>query len=716
MGSIGKPVARVDGRAKVTGSATYAGEFHPENLAYAAIVPSPIPRGRVAAIDSTEAEAMPGVIAVLSHDNAPRLAWEELAPAAVDPDEGEQIKPFHSTEIRFVGQPLALVVAETETIARAAAARVDVTCIAEEGVGLRFDPERSRPPSAATQASYPAVWLRGEPEAAHAAAPRRIAAHYTHPRHFHNAMEPHVTIAAWDAAGKLTLWDKSQWVFNVRRQIARNFGIEEDDVRVISPFVGGAFGSALRCWPHVTMAAMAAEVVQRPVRLELSRRQLYAAVGYRPETRQTVELGAAADGKLLAIIQQAWGNTSSYEDYGEKVVAPAGVLYASPHAKTVYRLVEQDANTPTPMRGPGAVTGVFALEMAMDEMADAVGMDPLTFRLENYAERDLLADLPFSSKKLETCYLAAAERFGWDERHPRRRSMQQDGRLVGYGMASALWPAMRAPAAARVTLFANGTAVVRTAASDMGPGTYTSMTQVAADQLGLPLERVTMELGDSALPMAPVHGGSITMASVGNAVAKGCAELREELERLAGSEVGGDLPQALRDLGRERLEIDVKASPGNATAISSYAFGAVFTEVHVDPDLGTVRVPRIIAAYDGGRIVNPLIAQSQAIGGLVQGIGMALLEGGEWDDRLGRVMNANLAEYLVPVNADVEELDVTFVPGDDRRFNPLGVKGIAEVSLCGVAPAIANAVWHATDIRLRELPLTPDKLLDAGLR
>jgi len=716
MGSIGRPVPRVDGRAKVTGTATYAGEFHPEHLAYAAIVASPIPRGRIEAIDSTAAAAMPGVIAVLSHENAPRLAWQELEPAAVDPDEGEQIKPFHSTEICFVGQPLALVVAETETIARAAAERVDVTCIAEEGVGLRFDPDRAREPSAGTQSSYPAVWERGEAEAALAAAPHRIEAHYAHPRHFHNAIEPHVTIAAWAEDGKLTLWDKSQWVFNVRQQIARNFGIAEDDVRVISPFVGGAFGSALRCWPHVTMAAMAAKVVRRPVRLELTRRQLYAAIGYRPETRQTVRLGAGEDGKLHAIIQQAWGNTSSYEDYGEKVLGPAGVLYASPHAKTVYRLIEQDTNTPTPMRGPGAVSGVFALEMAMDEMADALGMDPLTFRLRNYAERDLMADLPFSSKKLETCYLAAAERFGWDERDPRRRSMQQDGVLVGYGMASALWPSMRAPAAARVTLFANGTAVVRSAASDMGPGTYTSMTQVAADLLGLPIERVTFELGDSALPMAPVHGGSITMASVGNAVAKGCSELRDELERLAGDEVGDDLPQALRELGRERIDIDVKASPGNATAISSYAFGAVFTEVHVDPDLGTVRVPRIIAAYDGGRIVNPLTAQSQAIGGLVQGIGMALLEGGEWDDRLGRVMNANLAEYLVPVNADVEELDVTFVPGDDRRFNPLGVKGIAEVSLCGVAPAIANAVWHATDIRVRELPLTPDKLLDAGLR
>jgi len=716
MGSIGKPVVRVDGPAKVTGTATYAGEFHPDNLAYAALVTSPIPRGRVETIDSAAAEAMPGVIAVLSHENAPRLAWEELEPAAVDPDEGEQIKPFHSTEIRFVGQPLALVVAETETVARAAAERVDVTCIAEEGVGLRFDLERSRAPSAGTQASYPAVWERGEADAAYAAAPHRIEGHYTHPRHFHNAMEPHVTIAAWDADGKLTLWDKSQWVFNVQQQIARNFGIREDDVRVMSPFVGGAFGSALRCWPHVTMAAMAAKVVQRPVRLELTRRQLYAAIGYRPETRQTVQLGAGEDGKLCAIIQQAWGNTSSYEDYGEKVLGPAGVLYASRTAKTVYRLIEQDTNTPTPMRGPGAVTGVFALEMAMDEMADAVGMDPLAFRLENYAERDLMADRPFSSKELKTCYLAAAERFGWDERDPRRHSMQHDGMLVGYGMASALWPSMRAPAAARLTLFANGTTVVRTGASDMGPGTYTSMTQVAADQLGLPIERVTFELGDSALPMAPVHGGSITMASVGNAVAKACAELRDELERLAGTEIGDDLPQALRELGRERIEVDVKTSPGNAADLSSYAFGAVFTEVHVDPQLGTVRVPRIIAAYDGGRIVNPLTAESQAIGGLVQGIGMALLEGGEWDDRLGRVMNANLAEYLVPVNADVEELDVTFVRGDDRRFNPLGVKGIAEVSLCGVAPAIANAVWHATDIRVRDLPLTADKLLDAGLR
>lgn len=714
MGAIGKPVARVDGPAKVTGTATYAAEFHPENMAYAALVHGTIPRGWIKSIATDAAESVPGVIAVVTHLNAPRLPWKPVDAAPVDPGEGEQLRPFHSDEILFAGQPIALVIAESQETARAAAALVSFTCVPSDGAGLVFDRARARPPSEATRESYPAEWERGNAEGAFASAPRRIEGSYLQPRLFHNAMEPHATIAAWDDEGKLTLWDKSQWVDNVRDQITRNFGLAEDEVRVISPFVGGAFGSALRCWPHVTMAAMAARIARRPVRLELTRRELYTAVGYRPYTLQDVKLAADEDGRLRSVIQTAYGLTSAYEDYGEEVLDPVGMLYDTMSARTVYRLVELDTNTPTPMRGPGAVTGVFALEMAIDEMADAMDMDPLEFRLKNYAERDLKKDLPFSSKALRSCYETAALRFGWEKRDPRRRAMHDGNMLVGYGMATAVWPAMRAPASVRIRLFANGTAVVRTAASDMGPGTYTSMTQVAADRLDLPVERVTFELGDSSLPMAPVHGGSMTMASVGNAVAAGCKKLRDDIARLDGAEDGEHPVETLMRLRRDSFEVDGAAEPGaEAGTHSSYAFGAVFAEVRVDPDFGTVRVPRLVGAYDGGVIVNPRTARSQAIGGMVQGIGMALMEAGEWDDRLGRVMNANLAEYLVPVHADVEELEAVFVESEDRIFNPLGVKGIAEIALCGVAPAIANAVWHATGLRIRELPLTPDRLLMA---
>jgi xanthine dehydrogenase YagR molybdenum-binding subunit len=709
MDLIGKPVPRVDGAAKVGGLATYAAEFHPDGLVHAALVAATVPRGRITAIETPEAEATAGVLAVLTHANAPKLPFEPEKPAVVDPSAGEQLRCLQTDEVRFAGQPVAMVVAESREAARAAAERVRVEIEATAGVGLVLDPARAR---TAGGDALPAWSARGEPPAEPLV---RIEGVYEQPRLYHNAIEPHATVAAWNADGELTLWDKSQWVGNVRHQIARNFGLADDAVRVISPFVGGAFGAGLRCWPHVVLAALAARVVGRPVRLELSRRELYTAIGYRPHTVQTVRLAAHADGRLAAIAQDAVAETSAYEDYTEGLMTPAQSLYATEHVATRYGLVRLDTNTPTPMRGPGAVTGAFALEMAMDEMADALDLDPLDFRRRNYAEREPASDLPFSSKALDRCYEVGAERFGWAERPERRRSLRLDGELVGYGMATAVWAAHRAPARVRVTLYANGTAVVRTAASDMGPGTYTAMTQVAADRLGLPAERVTFELGDSRLPTAPVHGGSITMASVGNAVAAGCAALREELKKLGDGEPGADLAEALRQLGRDSLEVESGAAPGEETKThASYAFGAVFAEVRVDADLGTVRVPRLVGAYDGGVIVNPLTARSQAIGGMVQGIGMALMEATEWDPRLGRPMNANLAEYLVPVNADVETLDAVFVESADRTFNPLGVKGIAEIALCGVAPAIANAVWHATDRRLRTLPLTPDKLIAAN--
>jgi xanthine dehydrogenase YagR molybdenum-binding subunit len=367
-----------------------------------------------------------------------------------------------------------------------------------------------------------------------------------------------------------------------------------------------------------------------------------------------------------------------------------------------------DTNTPTHMRAPGAATGVFALELAMDELAVALDMDPLELRLRNYAERNEQDDLPWSSKELRACYRMAAERFGWQRRSRAPRSMRDGEQLVGYGMATAVYPAYRAGASASATVFADGTAVVRSAASDMGPGTYTAMTQVAADALGLPLERVRFELGDSDFPHAPVHGGSITMASVGNAVHAACEALRGKL----GGGNGTSYADALRDHGVDRMEASVEVEPGEeAEKFSAYAFGAVFAEVRVDPDLGLIRVPRIVGAYDVGRVVSPKIAHSQCIGGMVGGLGMALLEQADWDARFGRVMNANFAEYLVPVQADVRELEALFVPGDDRRSNPLGVKGVAEISLCGVAPAIASAVYHASGRRVRTLPITLEALL-----
>jgi xanthine dehydrogenase YagR molybdenum-binding subunit len=602
-----------------------------------------------------------------------------------------------------------------------------------------MDSGDAHPPSRETaEAGRSGAKSRGDPDAALATGPVKIDATYTQPREHHNAMEPHATIADWDG-DRLTLYDKSQWVDNVRAEIAHVFGMPEDKIRVISPFVGGAFGSALRTWPHVTVAALAARQVGRPVQLELTRRHLYTSVGFRPRTIQRVRLAARPDGKLSALVQDAIAQTSVYEEYAERTVDPCRAAYTCPNMRTSYRLVPMHTNTPCPMRAPGIATGVLALEMAMDELAAKLEMDPLELRLRNYAERDEDKGRPFSSKELRACYATAAERFGWNRRSAQPRSMRDGRMLVGYGMATALYPAERSPASASVTFYANGMVSVRTASSDMGPGTYTSMTQVAADALGLPIEQVHFDLGDTDMPRAPVHGGSITMSSVGSAVAAACQALRGKLLELAAgdgvvAELRGadfmhrDAGLARRDdpaayvsytdllerNGLDELEATGESKPGKEEQeYSSWAFGAVFAEVRVDPDFGIVRVPRIIGAYDAGRIVNPKIARSQCIGGMVGGLGMALLEQAEWDARFGRVMNANLAEYLVPVNADVPELQAIFVPSEDFRFSPLGTKGLAEIALCGVAPAIANAVYHATGQRVRELPITPEKLIGA---
>ncbi|MGE0370709.1 MAG: xanthine dehydrogenase family protein molybdopterin-binding subunit [Gammaproteobacteria bacterium] len=738
---IGQPISRVDGPDKVTGKATYAAEFVVPEMAHAALVLSTIARGRITGIDVRAAEGAPGVLAVLTHENAPRLPYKpQQQRPLVDPKSGEQLHVLQGPEVMFNGQPVALVVAETLEQATHAADLIQVAYDAADA-DTGFDPGRGRPPSEATaKGGRPPEMGRGDAEAAFQAAPVRIDATYTHPREHHHAIEPHATIAQWDGEGeRLTLYDKTQWVDNDRAEIAHVFGIQEDHIRVISPFVGGAFGSALRTWPHVTLAAMGARVTGRPVRLELTRRQLYTSVGFRPHTWQRIALASDQDGHLTAIRHDAAHQVARYEEYAETTLAPVQHLYACPNVQGTYRLVEMDTNSPCPMRAPGVVTGVMSIEMAMDELAHELGIDPLELRLRNYAEKDEAKDLPWSSKELRACYTTAAERFGWSRRTGQPGSMREGRVRIGYGMATAIYHSDRAPGAAHVTLYGNGTAVVRSASSDMGPGTYTSMTQIAAETLGLPVERVRFELGDTALPFAPVHGGSITMASVGNAVAEAsqaaqrklveiaCAATEGPFAGLSASEiVGRDGGLARKDgsgsvvpyqdlLRQHKLDwVDAQATskPGEETKkYSSAAFGAVFVEVRVDPDLGSVRVPRIIGAYDVGRVINPKTARSQCIGGMVQGVGMALLEQAEWDPRFGRVMNGNLGEYLLPVCADIAELEAVFVPNDDRNFNPLGVKGLAEVAICGVAPAISNAVFHATGRRFRDLPITPDRLL-----
>ena len=711
MNAVGAPLSRVDGPLKVTGGARYAAEFHPDGLAYAATHDCTVASGRIAAIDTAAAERAPGVLLVLTHLNADRLPYQ--APAerqAVDPVTGEQLRVLQDAEIRFSGQPVALAVASTEAQALYAASLVRVSYLPDAHRQVRFDPALAKPTSetAAKKGRGPET-KKGDPDGAFDAAPVRVDATYSQAREQHTAMEPHATVAQWQG-GRLTLWSKTQWVGNERDEIARRFGMAPDDVRVINPFVGGAFGSALRTWPHVTLAAMAARRLGRPVRLELSRRQLFTAIGFRPETQQRVALGAERDGRLAAMIHEVTGQTSTYEEFAEGTLAPASTTYACPNRRTRYGLVPMNVSTPCPMRGPGWATGLIGQEMAMDELAEALKLDPIELRLRNYAERDPTKDLPWSSKALRACYRQGAERFGWDRRTPEPRTMRNGAELVGFGMATAIYHVARYPTSASATLFADGTVTVRCATTDMGPGTYTSATQVAADALGLPVGRVRFELGDSTFPPAKEHGGSTTMASVGSAVQAACAALKCKLSKLAPGT--HDYGAVLHSAGLQHLDAEASAAPGDeAKTHSSVGFGAVFAEVRVDPDLCTVRVARVIGAYDAGRIINPRLAHSQCIGGMVGGIGMALLEEAEWDQNLGRIANATIAEYLVPVCADIGELDAVFVQSEDTVMNPLGVKGVAELGLCGVAPAIANAVWHATGKRVRQLPITPDRLL-----
>ena len=706
---IGRPVSRVDGRQKVTGGATYAAEFDQPGQAHGVIVRSTVAHGRIASIDSAAAERAPGVLAVLTHGNAPKLPYREHK-GVVDPAVGERLHVLQDERVSHQGQPIALVIAETLEQANHAATLVRVAYAPETAstAVTRVEPVLPTQQKTDQGETPPPETRRGDPDQALADAAVKVDHTYVIPRENHNPIEMHATIAAWEG-DRLTLWDKTQWVNNTAAEIAAVFGIAAENIRVISPFVGGAFGSGLRTWPHVTLAALGARVTGRPVKLMLSRREMYYGVGYRPYTVQRVALGASRDGRLTAIVHEGHQETSTYEEFSEALLNASRFLHSCPNVYTRHRIARMNVHTPTYMRAPGEASGVFALESAMDELAVALTLDPVELRLRNEPEQDGFKKLPFSSRSTRECYRAAADRFGWSRRNPEPRSMRDGRWLIGWGMATATYPMNYAPASAMARLLPDGTAEVMSAASDMGPGTWTSMTQVAAETLGLPLERVKCTLGDTRLPRAPVHGGSMTMASVGSAVQAACLKAREDALARGGA---NDLTEAMRRLGQP-VEASADVKPGDASQrFSMHAFGALFVEVAVDPDLGETRVRRIVGAYGAGRIVNPKTTRSQCIGGMIGGIGMALMEHAVVDARNGRVPNANFAEYAVPVHADAPPvMDVIFVEEHDPHVNPLGVKGVGEIAMVGVAPAITNAIFHATGRRIRELPVTPDKLL-----
>ena len=710
----GQPITRVDGSLKVTGRARYAADNPVPDHVHGILVTSTISRGAVDGLDTAAASGHADVLRVITDFSGVTM-------------------PYDMARVAFYGQPVAIVVAATLEAATHGAQLVSVRYRNEPQHTNFDDPAAERRPAAQGP-----EYARGDADAALRTAPVVVDNTYSIARNYHNPMEIPATVAAWDG-DKLTVWDKVQGVHYSRDAYSKALGVAPENIRVISPFVGGAFGSAGETWPHQFLAAHAARVLGRPVKLTLTRPQMYAAIGYRPTSFQRVAVGAARDGRITSIVHESSVEVSRYGSYQEAPTQGTQFLYSSPAVRTSGRVVPLDTSEPTYMRGPGAVTGAFALECALDELADRLGLDPIEFRLRNEPRRDESKGLPFSTRRVTDCFREGADAFGWSRRNPTPRSVREGDLLIGMGTAGALYHVVRNESSASARINADGTVEVFAAASDIGPGTYTSMTQVAADALGLPLSRVRFSLGDTRFPRAAVQYGSQTMLSVGSSVAITADMLRDRAIRTAvlgpGSPLTGARPQdvvvtdgrmQLRDdpgrgetyqqllqrRGLQTLDTEQTYMPDDAnTRYSMHSYGAVFAEVAVDELLGTVRIRRMYAVYDAGRVINPKLAHSQALSGMTQGIGMALLESSETDYRDGRIVNANLSDYLVPVNADVPALDAHFLTARDDIADPIGVKGLGEVVMVGVPGAIANAVYNATGKRINDLPITIEKLL-----
>ncbi|GAB3696945.1 xanthine dehydrogenase family protein molybdopterin-binding subunit [Spirosoma flavus] len=747
MQYVGKPLSRVDGYDKVTGKAKYAAEFDVPDLLYGYVVNSAITKGKIKRIDAQDALSLPGVVKVFTHENRPKIAWFDMSYKDQDAPPGSPFRPLRDENIVYNAQPIALVVAETFELARYAASlvKVDYEEVKHE-TAVELNRHKGRKPSVgmATLFKPGPPKPRGNFEEAFNASPVQMTGEFMHSMEHHNPMEMFASTVMYEkgrhkSGGRYTIYDKTQGVTNSILYVAQVFDIPFKDIRVISPYVGGAFGSGLRPQYQLFMAVMAARELKRSVRVTLTRQQMFS-LGYRPANVQTLALGASADGKMTALYHGVASETSQYEDYTEVIANWGAMLYPVENYKLEHKLVHLDVATPMDMRAPGGVTGVSALECAVDELAYNAGIDPVEFRLRNYTERDQIADLPYSSKELRECFRQGAERFGWMKRNPEPRSMRRGSTLIGWGIATGIWDAYHMPARAEAVLMVNGKLRVSSATADIGTGTYTIMTQIAADTLGMPIEDVMFKLGDSDMPAAPIEGGSWTAATVGTAVKTVCDDLAKKLFKIARKMPNSPFAKsAFTDVvfadKAIRLKNDtsvsvslravVDANGGAAVRETSSALpnlfkqrkyarathSAAFAEVEVDEDFGTVRVTRLVSAVAAGKILNPKTARSQIIGGMVWGISKALEEESVMDNQFGRIMNHNLAEYHVAVNADVQDLDVIFVEEHDDIVNPLGVKGVGEIGLVAVPAAIANAVFHATGKRIRTLPITLDKLM-----
>jgi xanthine dehydrogenase YagR molybdenum-binding subunit len=685
--AIGTSLARLDGRAKVTGTAIYAFEQPLERATYLHPVQATIARGRVTAVDTATAEALDGVVAVLTHVNAPRLASTDDAELAV----------LQSDEVAFRGQFVGAVIADTPEVARHAASLMGVSYDEQPyDVQLRADRDDLYAPEVVNP-SFPTDTDDGDVDAALESAALTVDQTYSTAMQHNNPMEPHTTVAIWNDDG-LTLYDSTQGVHAVRTTVAPVFGLDPERVRVIAPHVGGGFGSKGMPHAHVVLAGLAAQVTSgRPVKLALTRQQMFSLVGYRTPTIQRVRLGADSDGHLAAIAHDVVEQTSKIKEFAEQTAVSTRTMYASPNRRTSHRLAALDVPVPSWMRAPGECPGMFGPEVAMDELAVACGIDPIELRVRNEPATDPESGLPYSSRNLVGCLREGARRFGWDRRDPTPAARRDGGWLVGTGVASSTYPAYRQPGSvANIRSGPDGRFTVRIGAADIGTGTWTTLTQIAADALDVPVEAVDLQIGDSALPMATVAGGSSGISNWGSTIVGVARAFRDKYgpDPADGSETEGETP-------------DNPASE----LFAMHAFGAQFAEVRVHADTGEIRVPRQLGVFAVGRIINPRTARSQFIGGMTMGLSMALHEHSVMDPSSGHVVNHDFAEYHIATNADVGDIDAVWLDEHDPHLNPMGSKGIGEIGIVGAAAAIANAAYHATGTRVRDLPITADRFL-----
>ena len=758
---IGKPLDRVDGPAKVTGAARYSAEVSVPGTVYGVLKTSAIAKGRITNIDTSAAAREPGILNIFTYQNLPKPA---KTPKQLEKWRAAQsYLPMQDDQVHYAGEPVALVVADTLERATQAAALIKVSYQAEVPIDSYHDPKAELfDPQKIQGGKKDGHTERGNPEAAYNGAAVKHEATYVHAINHHNPMEPAATLAVWEGPDRLTVYESSQNVTMHQGGLADLLGMPREQIRVITKYIGGGFGCKGSFWPHTILTVLAAKAVNRPVRLALTRPQMFTSVGHREDQEQTLKMGATADGKLVSLLHTKRATTSPWDNYTESNSKIVNMLYACPNFSATYELARANVMTSVWMRAPGEAPGSFALESSLDDLAHQLNIDPLEMRLRNYADHDYSNDKPWSSKSLKQCYARGAELFGWDKRNAKPGQNRRGRLLVGHGMATASYPVHSSQGTARVRLFADGHAVVQAGATDLGTGTYTVMTQVSADALGLTPDKIRFELGDTRLPTAPGSGGSVAAGTVASSIMAAAQDVWDKVVKMAVADKKSPLYKAKPadvkvELGRMFLtknpqkgetlvaalgrsgQPDIEGSgtgkygagyetqnfsskdanensenkEQKAAGHSMHSFGAHFCEVEVDPDLGTVRVTRWVGVHGVGTVLNLKTATSQLMGGAIFGIGSALMEETFRDPTYARYTNHNLAEYHIPVNADIPDMQIEFVPETDPYINALGVKGIGEIGIVGVAAAVANAVFNATGRRLRSLPMTPDKMLEA---